>query len=279
MWAPQHLLWRQGSNSAQALLAGSQCASPCCRIESCGWATTKALRPGEGAPKTSTNAGRWQSSEGRRWRALGLVLKYDQCTSGGVGENEDPCRASLAAKLGLTERQMEVLALMMEGQSNKAICRALDVAETTVKIHVSAILKALNVANRTQAVIAAAALAKLGEAAAPVAGKASFATPAPVDDAAHPAALFTNKPSMRRRACRRPGAHVCRRRRACRPYAMARSRGMTARPTASPRRRSPSSRPTKRRETAGRSIWRRACAPGGGWRWCRATPPGPRPGR
>ncbi len=101
-----------------------------------------------------------------------------------------------AAELGLTERQMEVLALMMEGQSNKAICRALDVAETTVKIHVSAILKALKVANRTQAVIAAAALAKLGEAAAPVAGKASFATPAPVDDAAHPAGLFTNKPSI-----------------------------------------------------------------------------------
>ena len=100
-----------------------------------------------------------------------------------------------AAELGLTERQMEVLALMMEGKSNKAICRELGVAETTVKIHVSAILKALNVANRTQAVIAAAALAKLGAAAAPIAGKASFATPAPVDDAAHPATLFTNKPS------------------------------------------------------------------------------------
>ena len=36
---------------------------------------------------------------------------------------------------GLTERQMEVLALMMEGKSNKAICRELGVAETTVKIH------------------------------------------------------------------------------------------------------------------------------------------------
>ena len=53
---------------------------------------------------------------------------------------------------------MEVLGLMMQGKSNKAICRALDVAETTVKIHVSAILKALKVANRTEAVIAAGAL-------------------------------------------------------------------------------------------------------------------------
>ena len=63
-----------------------------------------------------------------------------------------------AADLGLTERQMEVLALMMQGKSNKAICRVLDLAEPTVKIHVSAILKTLNAANRTEAVMAAAAL-------------------------------------------------------------------------------------------------------------------------
>src|SRR5215475_8944437 len=60
--------------------------------------------------------------------------------------------------LGLPERQMEVLALMMRGKSNKAICRVLDLAEPTVKIHVSAILKALKVANRTEAVLTAAAL-------------------------------------------------------------------------------------------------------------------------
>jgi DNA-binding NarL/FixJ family response regulator len=47
-----------------------------------------------------------------------------------------------ATDLGLTERQMEVLALMMPGKSNKAICRVLDLAEPTVKVHVSAILKA-----------------------------------------------------------------------------------------------------------------------------------------
>lgn len=69
-----------------------------------------------------------------------------------------PRRQVSGADLGLTERQMDVLALMMQGKSNKAICRALDLAETTVKIHVSAILRALNVANRTEAVIAAGAL-------------------------------------------------------------------------------------------------------------------------
>jgi len=60
--------------------------------------------------------------------------------------------------LGLTERQMEVLALMMRGISNKEICRSLDVAEPTVKSHVSSILKALNVSNRTEAVLAVAAM-------------------------------------------------------------------------------------------------------------------------
>jgi len=65
---------------------------------------------------------------------------------------------TLPADLGLTERQIEVLGLMMQGKSNKAICRMLDLAEPTVKNHVTAILKALNVTNRTEAVIAVAAL-------------------------------------------------------------------------------------------------------------------------
>ena len=42
---------------------------------------------------------------------------------------------------------------MMEGKSNKAICRVLDLAEPTVKNHVTAILKGLRVTNRTEAVI------------------------------------------------------------------------------------------------------------------------------
>lgn len=63
-----------------------------------------------------------------------------------------------AHDLGLTERQMEVLLLMMQGKSNKAICRVLDLAEPTVKNHVTAILKALNATNRTEAVIAAGAM-------------------------------------------------------------------------------------------------------------------------
>jgi len=55
---------------------------------------------------------------------------------------------------GLTERQSQVLALLVQGKSNKLICRALDLAEGTVKIHITAILRALNVTNRTEAVVA-----------------------------------------------------------------------------------------------------------------------------
>jgi DNA-binding NarL/FixJ family response regulator len=70
----------------------------------------------------------------------------------------DPARPTSPADVGLTGRQIEVLALVMRGKSNKAISRALDMAEPTVKHHVTAILKALKAANRTEAVIAVGAL-------------------------------------------------------------------------------------------------------------------------
>lgn len=57
--------------------------------------------------------------------------------------------------LGLTPRQVDVLRLMMQGMPNKLICRELQLAEGTVKVHVSAILRALAASSRTQAVIAA----------------------------------------------------------------------------------------------------------------------------
>ncbi|MBK9130753.1 MAG: response regulator transcription factor [Gammaproteobacteria bacterium] len=53
----------------------------------------------------------------------------------------------------LTHRQQEVLRLLAKGETNKDISRHLNVSENTVKVHVTAILKALGVSNRTQAVI------------------------------------------------------------------------------------------------------------------------------
>lgn len=61
--------------------------------------------------------------------------------------------------LGLTDRQIDVLALIMRGRTNKHICRELNLAEPTVKNHVTAILRALGVSSRTEAVLA---VTKLG---------------------------------------------------------------------------------------------------------------------
>jgi DNA-binding NarL/FixJ family response regulator len=55
--------------------------------------------------------------------------------------------------LGLTNRQSDVLRLLVQGKPNKLICRELNLSEGTVKVHVSAILKALNVHSRSQAIV------------------------------------------------------------------------------------------------------------------------------
>jgi DNA-binding NarL/FixJ family response regulator len=62
-------------------------------------------------------------------------------------------------ELGLTARQADVLKLLVQGKPNKLICRDLKLSEGTVKVHISAILKALKVSSRTQAV---ATLARRG---------------------------------------------------------------------------------------------------------------------
>jgi len=72
-------------------------------------------------------------------------------------QEQAPQRPVSPADLGLTERQMDVLTLIMQGKNNKAICRVLDLSEATVKNHVSAILRALKVSNRTEIVIAMSA--------------------------------------------------------------------------------------------------------------------------
>lgn len=69
------------------------------------------------------------------------------------GENDGLDHANAAA--ALTPRQMDVLRLVARGLSNRDIAHALELSEGTVKLHVTAILKALGVPNRTSAVIAA----------------------------------------------------------------------------------------------------------------------------
>ena len=55
----------------------------------------------------------------------------------------------------LTERQVDVLALIAMGKSNKIIARELDLSEKTVKAHITAVFRVLGVINRTQAALEA----------------------------------------------------------------------------------------------------------------------------
>jgi len=56
-----------------------------------------------------------------------------------------------ASASGLTPRQFDVLARLIEGKTNKAIANELGLTEATVKAHVTAVFRALKVNNRTQA--------------------------------------------------------------------------------------------------------------------------------
>ncbi|MBK3402847.1 response regulator transcription factor [Methylorubrum populi] len=62
--------------------------------------------------------------------------------------------------IGLTLRQREVLALIGKGLSNREIAFALNIAEATVKIHVSAVIRMLGVRNRTEAALLAPTILK-----------------------------------------------------------------------------------------------------------------------
>jgi DNA-binding NarL/FixJ family response regulator len=66
--------------------------------------------------------------------------------------------AKTLTQLGLTPRQADVLFLVLQGKPTKTICNELNLSASTVKAHTSAVLRALNVTTRTQAVIAAGRL-------------------------------------------------------------------------------------------------------------------------
>lgn len=64
--------------------------------------------------------------------------------------------ADMSKLQSLTRRQREVLQLLGQGRTNMDIADTMDLSERTVRIHVSAILKALGLRNRTQAALIAA---------------------------------------------------------------------------------------------------------------------------
>ena len=61
---------------------------------------------------------------------------------------------------GLTERELEILALLGTGATNRQIARKLFISERTVGVHVSRVLHKLQVTNRAQAAALAARVAR-----------------------------------------------------------------------------------------------------------------------
>jgi DNA-binding NarL/FixJ family response regulator len=116
-------------------------------------------------PKTSSNQVMLQAlrlvlSGGVYLPPAALMHREDAHVESAFRPPAEPAGAARVSvrELGLTSRQAQVLALILQGKPNKVICRELGLAEGTVKIHVAAILRALNVSTRTQAVIEASRL-------------------------------------------------------------------------------------------------------------------------
>lgn len=89
----------------------------------------------------------------------GSVFVPDNLAQNLPGSSPAPGNSDIATRLAeLTPAQMRVLQLIRHGRLNKQIAHELNVSETTVKAHVSEILRKLNVVSRTQAVIETAQL-------------------------------------------------------------------------------------------------------------------------
>ena len=90
-------------------------------------------------------------------RGTAAAATAPQQRSAPLGEHaraEPAQRVDVLEKAGLTPRQTEVLQLLLRGLPNKLIARELNLSVETVKDHVAAVLRALGVNTRTQAVLA-----------------------------------------------------------------------------------------------------------------------------
>jgi DNA-binding NarL/FixJ family response regulator len=86
----------------------------------------------------------------------GLYIPAEVLNDKGPGSPQYPNELApqkLRDALGLTGRQIEILSLLMEGKSNKAIAKMLNMAVPTVKNNITTVLKSLKVKSRTEAVI------------------------------------------------------------------------------------------------------------------------------
>ena len=100
-----------------------------------------------------------------------LLALADELAPAGPADPPAPSAAGPAAagaRFDLTGRETEVLALLVNGDSNRQIARALFISERTVAVHVSRILDKLGVRNRTEAATAGTRLGLVPPPARPV---------------------------------------------------------------------------------------------------------------
>ena len=70
-----------------------------------------------------------------------------------VATFQDRYRSRLIRKpLGLTDREIEILRLLVQGKTNKQMARHLDISANTIAVHVAHILRKTSSSNRTEAV-------------------------------------------------------------------------------------------------------------------------------
>lgn len=91
-------------------------------------------------------------------KALDAILAgqlWFEATPAGAGDAASPREWEVTpAQLGLTQRQGEILALVLRGLSNKRIAQMLDISESTVKEHLTGIMERLGVRSRVEAITA-----------------------------------------------------------------------------------------------------------------------------
>jgi DNA-binding NarL/FixJ family response regulator len=80
----------------------------------------------------------------------------------GAGQAPHQEEAPSFESLGLSKRQADVLAYLLKGMPNKLIAREMGISIETVKDHVAAVLRALKVSSRTQAVLAVSQMTQRG---------------------------------------------------------------------------------------------------------------------
>lgn len=86
--------------------------------------------------------------------AIRVVLDGGVFVPPGLGEGDERrAGMALSERFGLTPAQMRVLDLLTQGKANKEIADLLGLSEGTIKVHVSAIFKAMKVSSRAQALV------------------------------------------------------------------------------------------------------------------------------